>query len=72
MGTIFTYTYANLTMAYHEIRVYSVIHESYTLASKHFRNSLFRFLDACQILLKVNLIKPDDLLSILNQINDNI
>ena len=72
MGTIFTYTYANLTMAYHEIRVYSVIRESYTLASKHFQNSLFRFLDACQILLKVNLIKPDDLLSILYQIYGNI
>ena len=29
-------------------------------------------LDDCQILLKVNLIKPDHLLSILNQINNNI
>ena len=42
------------------------------LSTKHFENSWFRFLDDCQILLKVNLIKLDDFLSILNQINNNI
>ena len=72
MGTIFTPTYANLTMGYHEIKVYSIIRQSYALASKHFENSWFRYLNDCQILLKVNLIKPDQLLSILNQINNNI
>ena len=41
------------------------------LASKYFERSWFRFLDNCQILLKINLIKPDHLLSILNQINNN-
>ena len=41
------------------------------LSTKHFENSWFRFLDDCQILLKVNLIKLDDFLSILNQINNN-
>ena len=51
MGTIFAPTYANLTMGYHEIKVYSIIRQSYTLASKHFKNSWFRFLDDCQILL---------------------
>ena len=51
MGTIFAPTYANLTMGYHEIKVYSVIRQSYALASKHFKNSWFRFLDDCQILL---------------------
>ena len=51
---------ANLTMGYHEIKVYSIIHQ----------NSCFRFLEDCQILLKVNLIKPDHLLSILNQTNN--
>ena len=56
-------------MGYHEIKVYSIIRQSYALASKYFENSWFRFLDD---LLKVNLIKPDDLLSILNQINNNI
>ena len=72
MGTIFAPTYANLTMAYHEIKVYSIIRQSHVLASKHFENSFYRYLDDCQILLKVNLIKPEHLLSILNQINDNI
>ena len=72
IGTIFTPTYANLTMGYHEIKVYSIIPQSYALASKHFKNSWFRVLDDCQILLKVNLIKPYDLLSVLNQINNSI
>ena len=49
-----------------------IIRQSFALASKHFESFWFRFLDDCQILLKVNLIKPDYLLSILNQINDNI
>ena len=62
MGTIFAPTYARLTMRYHEIKVYSIISQSYALASKHFQNSWFRDLDACQILLKVNLIKPVHLL----------
>ena len=74
MGTIFapTYTYANLTMGYHEIKNYSIVRQSYALASKHFENFWFRYLDDCQILLKVNLIKPEHLLSIINQINNNI
>ena len=59
-------------MEYHEIKVYSIICQSYALASKYFENSWFRFLDNCQILLKSNLIKTDQLLSILNQINNNI
>ena len=45
---------------------------SHALASKNFENSWYRYLDDCQVLLKVNLIKPEHLLSILNQINDNI
>ena len=69
MGTIFAPTYANLTMGYHEIKVYSIIRQSYALANK---NSWLRYLDDCQILLKVDLIKPEHLLSILNQIYDNI
>ena len=72
MGTIFATTFANLTMGYHEVIVYSIIRQSYSLDSKHFENSCFRYLDDCQILLKVNLIKPEHLLSILNQINNNI
>ena len=72
MGIIFAPNYANLTMRYHKIKLYSIIRQRYALASKHFENSWFRFLDDCQILLKVNLIKPDHLLSIINQINNNI
>ena len=72
MGRISAPTYANSTMGYHEVKVYSIICQGYALASKHFEISWFRFLDDCQILLKVNLIKPDHLHSILNQINNNI
>ena len=72
MGTIFAPIYANLSMGYHEIKVYSIIRQSYTLASKHFENSWFRYLDDCQILLKINLIKPEHFLPILNQMNINI
>ena len=72
MNTIFAPIYSNLTMRYHKMKVYSIIRQSYALASKHFESSWFRYLDDCQILLKVNLIKPEHLLSILNQINDNI
>ena len=72
MGTIFAPTYANLTMAYYEIKVYSIIHLTCALARKYFQYSWFRFLDDTQISLKVNLIKPDHLLSILNQTNNNI
>ena len=49
MGTIFAPTYAYLTMGYHEIKVYSIISQSYALASRHFQNSSFRYLDDCQI-----------------------
>ena len=59
-------------MGYHEIKVYSIIRQSHALASKYFENSLFRYLKDCQMLLKVNLIKPGHLLSILNQIISNI
>ena len=70
MGTVFAPTYASVTMGNHEIKVYSIIHQSYTLVSKCFENSCFRFLDDFTILLKVNQIKLDDLLSVLNQINN--
>ena len=71
MGKIFTSFYANLIMGY-EIKVYSIICQSYALASKHFENSWYRYLGNCQVLLKDNLIKAEHLLSILNQINNNI
>ena len=72
MGTNLASTYVNLTMGYHEMKVYSVIYQSHASASEHFESSWYRFSDNCQILLKFNLIKPDHLLSLLNQINNNI
>ena len=64
MGTDFAYNYANLTMGYHEITVYFIIRQIYALASKPFEKASFRYLGDCQILLKVNLITTDRLLSI--------
>ena len=58
-------------MEYHEIKVFSFIRQSYALTTKNFEISCFRFLDGCQILLKVNLIKLDNTFSILNQINND-
>ena len=65
----FAPTYANLIMGYHQIKIYVLY---YPPELRKIENSLFRFSDDCQILLKVNLIKPGHLLSILNQINNNI
>ena len=62
MSTIFASNYPNLTMGYDEIKAYSIIHQSYTLASKRFENFWFRFFDDCQISLKFSLIKLDHLL----------
>ena len=73
MGTVFAPTYANLTMAYHEIQVYSIIKNPYNLVvSKFFEENWFRFLDDCEILLNTKLIKPNDLMPILNQLNPNL
>ena len=73
MGTVFAPTYANLTMAYHEIQVYFVIKNTYSLVvSKFFEENWFRFLDDSEILLNTKLIKPNDLLTILNQVNPNL
>ena len=64
MDTVFAPTYANLTMAYHEIQVYLVIKNTYSLVvSKLFEENWFQFLDDCEILLNTKSIKPNDLLS---------
>ena len=39
MGTVFASTYAKLTVGYHENKFHSVIHQSYSLASRLFENS---------------------------------
>ena len=73
MGTVFAPTYANLTMAYHEIQVYFIIKNIYSLVvRKFFEENWFQFLDDCEILLNTKLIKPNDLLPILNHVNPNL
>ena len=73
MGTVFAPTYANLSMGYHEIKLYYLIELNYSVdIRQYFVENLKRFLDDCQILLKTDLIKPDDLLTILNSVNNNI
>ena len=47
---------------------FTLLCTSYALVGKHFQSSWLRFLGDSQVLLTVNLIKPDYLLSILNQI----
>ena len=49
-----------------------IICKSYALAGELVENSWFSYLGDCQILLKVNLARPKHLLSILNQISNNI
>ena len=73
MGTVLAPTYANLTMVYHKIQVYFIIKNTYNLVvSKFFEENWFQFLDDCEIFLNTNLIKPNDLLTILNQVNPNL
>ena len=42
------------------------------VVSKFFEENWFRFLDDREILLNTKLIKPNDLLTILNQVNPNL
>ena len=70
MDAVFAPTYANLSMGYHEIKLSDLIELNYKFdIRQYFVENWKRFLDDCQILLKTNLIKPDDLLTILNSIN---
>ena len=70
MGTIFAPTYANPTMVCYEIQFYFVIKNTYNMVvSKYFGENRSRFLDNCEILLNANIIKPNDLLTFLNEIN---
>ena len=72
MGTVFAPTYANLSMGYHEIKLYDLIELNYNLdIRQYFVENWKRFLDDCEILLKTDLIKPDDLLTILNSVSNN-
>ena len=70
---VFAPTYANLSMGYREIKLYDLIELNYNLdIRQYFLENWKRFLDDCEILLKTDLIKPDDLLTILNSVNSDI
>ena len=72
MGTVFAPTYANLSMGYHEIKLYDLIELNYNLdIRQYFVENWKRLLDGCEILLNTDLVKPDDLLAILNSVNDD-
>ena len=51
--------YANLSTGYHELKVYSIVCQRDISVSKYFENPMFRFLDDCQLLRKVDMVKPD-------------
>ena len=73
MATVLAPTYANLSMGYHEIKLNDLIELNYNLDIKqYFVKDWKRFLDDCEILLNTDLIKPDDLLIILNSVNNDI
>ena len=73
MGTVFAPTNANLTMTYHEVQVYFIIKNTYNLVvSKFFKENWFLFLDDSEILLNTKLIKPNNLLTIIIQVNSKL
>ena len=66
-------TYANLSMGYHEIKLYDLIELNYNLdIRQYFVENWKKFLDDCEILLKTDLIKWDDLLTILDFVDNDI
>ena len=73
MGTIFAPTYAALSMGYHEIKLYALTKSKFTLSvSKYFEQNWKRFLDDCFVFLRLRLIKPNELLDVLNNSNPAI
>ena len=73
MGAVFAPTYANFSMGYHEMKLYDLIELNYNFDIRpYFVENWKRFLDDCEILLSIDLIKPHDLLTILNAVNSDI
>ena len=73
MDTVFAPAYANLSMGYHKIKLYDLIELNYNLDTRqYFVENWKRLLDDCEILLNTGLIKPDDLLTILNSVSNDI
>ena len=73
MGTIFAPTYATFSIGFHEIELYTIIKNKFTLSvSNYFEQNWERFLDDCFIFLRLSLLKPNELLNVLNNINPAI
>ena len=73
MGTIFSPTYATLSMGFHEIELNAIIRNKFTLqVSNYFGQNWKRLSDDCFIFLRLSLIKPNELLDALNNINPAI
>ena len=70
MGTIFALTQATLSMGFHETELYTIIRNKFTLTvSNYFEQNWKRFFDDCFIFLRLSLIKPNELLGVLSNIN---
>ena len=73
MGTIFTATYATLTMGYFEFHFYNIYKLKW---GKEFQEFILenwsRFLDDCQRPLDKNKVKPEELVKTLNSVNETI
>ena len=73
MGTVFTSTYAKLSMGYHEIKLYDLTELNYNLdIRQYFVENWKRLLGDYEILLKTDHMKPNDLLTIFNFVNNGI
>ena len=60
-------------MGFHEIELYAIIRNKFTLpVSNYFEQNWKTFLDDCFIFLRLSLIKPNELLEVLNNINPAI
>ena len=60
-------------MGYHEIKLYDLIELNYNLdIRQYFFENWKKFLDDCEILLKTDLIKWGDLLTILDFVDNDI
>ena len=73
MGSIFAPTYAGLVIGYLEIKLYAICEIKWGAAiSKFIYENWSRFLDDCEILLDKSIVKPEELLEVLNSINFHI
>ena len=70
MGTIFALICGTLFMGYQDKELYAIIRNMLTRPiSNYFEQNWQWFLDDCFIFSRVSLIKPDELLDVLNKIN---